>query len=93
MARIKTEEFSTSDLERQRKVLPIQSISEPGCYVDTSTGHLIRVNTPMLEIGGTVFQGFNSKDAWFVGKIHDDPYLPIDEARIVAANCSFPVNF
>ncbi len=73
--------------------LPIQKVSQPGCYVDHLYGNLYRVTPEMLNIGGTVFHGFVSREPWNVTRISDDYTMPIDEARIVAANASLVINF
>ncbi len=73
--------------------MPIQSISQPGCYVDSMHGSLYRITPEMISIGGTPFQGIVSREPWNVTKISDDYTLPIDEARIIAANASLNINF
>jgi hypothetical protein len=93
MSSPRKEEFTAIVPDRQRHLLPIQEISETGCYVELTTGRLIRVTPNMLTVGGTVFQGFSAAQPWLVGKISNNPHLPIDEARITAANASLTVNF
>jgi hypothetical protein len=73
--------------------MTIHEITQPGCYVDWYSGHLYRVNPEMLEVGGTIFSCFCSNDPWLVVKISDNYLLPLDEARILAANASAKVNF
>lgn len=73
--------------------IPIQRINEPGCYVDSKHGSLYRVSPEMLSLSGTIFYGFVSSEPWKVTKISDDYTIPLDEARIVAANASLKINF
>jgi hypothetical protein len=73
--------------------IPIQKINTPGCYVDSRHGSLYRVSPEMISIGGSVFYGFVSKEPWYVTKISDDYTIPLDEARIIAANASLRINF
>jgi hypothetical protein len=73
--------------------MPIQSINQPGCYVDSKHGSLYRVTPEMVSIGGTPFQGIVCREPWNVTRISDDYTLPLDEARIIAANASLFINF
>ncbi len=73
--------------------MPIQRINQPGCYVDSRHGSLYRVTPEMLSVGGTIFHGIVSSEPWNVTRISDDYTLPLDEARIIAANASLKVKF
>lgn len=84
---------SFSGSGRTFEQLSIQKINSPGCYVDSRTGDLYRVTPEMLTVGGTVFYGFVSREPWNVTRISDDYTLPLDEARIIAANASLNINF
>jgi hypothetical protein len=75
------------------ETMPIQKVNQPGCYVDQLYGNLYRITPEMLNVGGTVFHGFVSRDSWNVTKISDDYALALDEARIIAANASLYINF
>lgn len=86
-------DLTSQHWNRNAEQFPIQKIEEEGCYVDTRHGYLYRVTPEMLNIGGTVFMGFTSDEPWLVTKISEDPNMPLDECRIVAANYSLHVAF
>ena len=75
------------------KQIPFEAINEPGCYICTWSGHLLRVpedsikpgRSPMLDLVGTT--------PLFVTKISNDPFVPASKARLLAAQCDVQVNF
>ncbi len=83
----------STEWHRVFEQMPIQKITLPGCYIDNTYGTLYRVTPEMLNLGGTVFHGFVGPEPWQVTRISDDYTLPLDEARIIAANASLNVNF
>jgi len=73
------------------KKYTFNEICEPGCYVVWPTGDLIRI--PELGPNNRPFYHMVSRGTlWFV-KISDDPYIPLNEARYIAADWDLPVNF
>lgn len=72
---------------------PFDSIQEPGAYICTWSGHLLRVpddgvtpgRSPMINIVGT--------EPLFVTKISENPFVTVTKARLLASNYDLPVNF
>ena len=60
-------------------------ISEPGCYVCTRTGQLLRVPT---NVTPSWFAALGNVDDGLEGytKISDNPFIPLTPARLIAAN-------
>jgi hypothetical protein len=91
----------TSVVEKRRWVpaeggfeqIPLRDVGEPGVYVDTLYGNLYRITPEMLKSGAGPFGGFVSNDQVRLVRISGDYALPLDEARILAANASLKVNF
>jgi hypothetical protein len=91
----------TTAVEKKRKApsegvleqVPLREVNQPGTYVDTIYGNLYRITPDMLKSGGGPFGGMVSNDQIRLVRISDDYALPLDEARILAANASLRVNF
>ena len=72
---------------------PFERISTPGCFVLNRTGELLRIPEDALSPGRSPNIDIVSKDPWLVTRISNDPYLPLNKARAVAADMDLPVNF
>ena len=68
-------------------------ITEPGCYLFSEWGCLVRVPTDGVTEGQspkiTFFSGTNPTCC----KISDDPYCSVSKARQIAADHDYPVCF
>ena len=73
--------------------VPFESLQEPGCYVCSWSGHLMRVpndgvgpgRSPLINIVGT--------EPLFVTKLSDNPFIPVTKARLIACNLDCKVKF
>ena len=73
--------------------ISLEDLNEPGAYVCRGSGDLVRVTNagqsseavPLLEQG--------TLDAVYVTQISGNPYLPIVQARMEAANRDLEINF
>lgn len=73
--------------------LPFDGIHEPGTYVCKWSGHLLRVpqdgftteRTPRISVIGA--------SPLLVTKLDDDPFIPVNKARLLAAEQDVAVNF
>ena len=70
-----------------------ENIEEPGTYVSNWTGHLVRVPEDALKSGRSPLIEIRGKEAMFVTKLSDDPYLTLSKARMLAADLDLDVNF
>ncbi len=83
-----------STTKKYPSTLPFSGIRESGAFVCRWSGHLLRVpqtgvkggSLPALEIIGPRRQ-LN------VTRIDDDPFIPVQQARILAADLDVFVNF
>jgi hypothetical protein len=71
----------------------LEQVSQAGAYVCRGTGDLIRV-TPMGPAGveSEVIRKHHD-EAIYVTRISADPFIPISQARIAAANLDIDVDF
>ncbi len=65
-------------------------ITRPGCYVCNRTGRLIRVDPDDPESVAGIPTGAKPE---LVTKLSANPYLPLSQARIQAANLNIEVSF
>jgi hypothetical protein len=86
----KIEGYETKALGAQ---IPFEAITQPGCYLSNWTGHLIRVPDDGLKAGRSPVIDIRGKEAMFVTKLSDDPYLTLTKARMIAADLDLSVNF
>jgi hypothetical protein len=65
-------------------------ITRPGCYVCNQTGRLIRVCADDItsRTGGP-----GANEPALVTKLSDNPYLPVSQARLKAANLDVEISF
>ncbi len=73
--------------------VPFDSVHDPGSYVCSWSGHLMRVPPDSAAAGHSPKLNLVGLDALFVTKISDDPYIPVTKARMIAANWDVAVNF
>ncbi len=68
-------------------------ISTPGCYILNHTGTLLRVPDDSLMPGRSPAMKPVSNRKWIVTKIADDPFIPLTQARMTAANLDLHIDF
>ena len=68
------------------------SIDEPGVYM-TLSGEMFRVPGEVLTGGRLSPLEWEIPEGGRVIRISDDPYLPISQCRLVAADADLTVNF
>ncbi len=68
-------------------------ITQPGCYILQHTGTLLRVPEDALIPGRSPAIDFVSNQKWIVTKITDDPFIPLTQARMTAADLDLFINF
>ncbi len=73
--------------------VPFEGINEVGTYVCNWSGHLMRVPCDAIEAGRSPLLTICGKDALYVTKINEDPYIPVSKARALAAEADLLVNF
>lgn len=73
--------------------IPFNAVCEAGAYVTNWSGHLIRMPEGAAKPGRTPLLNMLASRPLIVTKISDDPFVPITEARTVAANLGAPVDF
>lgn len=78
---------------RTGMTLPFDDIREPGAYICHWSGHLLRVPEAGIGPEHTPRVSVVAVDSLIVTKINDDPYIPVTQARLLAANQDVAVNF
>ena len=73
--------------------IPFDAIHEPGCYVCTWSGHLLRMPDDAVAPGRSPTMEMLGHDPLFVTRISDNPFITVSKARLLAADCDVPVNF
>lgn len=73
--------------------LPFDGIREAGAYICRWSGHLLRVPETGIGPERTPHMSVVAAGALMVTKIDDDPYIPVTQARLLAANQDVAVNF
>lgn len=73
--------------------VPFQEIRTPGCYVSQDQGDLYRIPPEALAEGQSPLVGIVSRTGTQMVKISDDPWLPISQARQLAADADVHPNF
>ena len=69
------------------------SINEPGSYLMTRTGDLVRVFPESLAPGHSPLLSITSKNETRVAKLSSNPVEPISVLRAIAADNDYFVNF
>lgn len=78
---------------RRTVTVSFNEICEPGAYYFHQTGWLYRVPAEGISQNQSPMMNICSSEDCFVTKICDDPYVPVNKAREICANCDFTVNF
>ena len=73
--------------------IPFDSIQEPGAYICTWSGHLLRVPEDGVAPGRSPMINLVGCEPLFVTKISENPFVTATKARILACNADLPVNF
>ena len=73
--------------------IPFDSIEVPGTYYSNWTGHLIRVPEEALSLGHSPTLEIVGSENMMVTCLSKDPFLPLNKARMVAADLDLEVNF
>ncbi len=73
--------------------IPFNAVCEAGAYVANWSGHLIRMPEGAAKPGRTPLVNMLGSRPLILTKISDDPFVPISDARTVAANLGAPVDF
>ena len=74
-------------------LIPFEQICEPGAYVCTWNGQLLRVPAEGINHGGCPCMYIVGTEPLFVTKITCDPFVPLSKARMLACNFDIDVNF
>jgi hypothetical protein len=73
--------------------IPFSSVTVPGAYVCDWDGLLLRVPQDGVAAGREPAILFRSRQPLFVTRISGDPFVPLSEARRLAADLDLMVNF
>lgn len=73
--------------------VPFDSIQEPGAYICTWSGHLLRIPEDGVTPGRSPMVNIVGAEPLFVTKICENPFVTVTKARLLAANYDLPVNF
>ena len=73
--------------------IPFESIQEPGAYICTWSGHLLRIPEDGVTPGRSPMINMVGCEPLFVTKISENPFVTATKARLLACNCDLPVNF
>lgn len=72
----------------------LHEISEPGAYICHWNGDLLRVTDEVVpEELSQGLQFDEGDEPCYVTRISDNPYVPISEARLTAANLDVDIRF
>lgn len=72
---------------------PFEAITDPGTYVSNWSGHLIRIPEEALRLSHSPIVEIRGKEPLVCTKLTDDPFTPINKARMLAADLDLPVHF
>jgi hypothetical protein len=73
--------------------IPFENIHEPGCYICSWSGHLLRVPEDGVAPGRSPLISMIGTEPLFVTKVSDNPFIPVTKAKLVASNLDCNVNF
>jgi len=83
----------TSRFRTPKESLAFSEVHTPGCYVGRGTGDLYRIPVEALGEGQNPQVEIVSTPPRVVTKITDDPWIPINKARHLAADADLTVGF
>ncbi len=69
----------------------LDEVTERGAYVSHRTGDLIRVVSTGASSGDSELIDKHSTEPIYVTQISQDPFVPISQARIAAANLNIEI--
>ncbi len=71
----------------------LDEVTEPGAFVSEGTGDLVRiVPRGVLQEGEELLRKHDDEPV-YVMRISNDPFIPISQARLAAANLDIAINF
>ena len=73
--------------------IPFDAIETPGTYYSNWSGHLIRVPEEALSLGHSPTLEIIGNQEMKVTCLSKDPFLPLNKARMVAADLDLEVSF
>lgn len=73
--------------------MPFGEIHDAGAYVNIDTGSLFRIPDEALSKGHSPVLEIVSLTGPMVSKICEDPWVPINKARQLAADADIQINF
>lgn len=73
--------------------IPFDAINEPGAYICTWSGHLLRVPEDGVTAGRSPLINIVGNDPLMVTKISENPYITLTKAKLLASNFDLNVNF
>lgn len=76
-----------------RMIFSFSEIDRPGAYVVLGTGHLMRIPPDALAVGRSPLISIAGNEPMMLCLISNDPWIPIGEARSVAAGCDLACAF
>lgn len=73
--------------------IPFDAINEPGAYICTWSGHLLRVPEDGVTAGRSPLINIVGNEPLMVTKISENPYITLTKAKLLASNFDLNVNF
>ena len=73
--------------------IPFSELTEPGTYFSNWSGHLIRVPVDGVKSGHSPLIEILGNEPMVVTWLSDDPYVPLNKARFIAADMDLDVRF
>lgn len=70
--------------------IPFDCINEPGAYICSWSGHLLRVPEDGVTPGRSPMLNIVGSEPLYVTKISDNPFITLTKARLLA--CNFDLN-
>lgn len=74
-------------------VTAVWNLTQPGAYVCHWSGHLLRVPDGAVRSEGLAAFDMIGHGPLVLTKVSDNPFAPISEARMTAANLDLPIQF
>ncbi len=68
-------------------------IHEPGTYVFSWSGHLLRIPEDAVKPGRSPVLQIRGKEHLYVTKISADPFVPLTKARMICSDLDQAINF
>ena len=71
----------------------LDEVTEPGAYISKGTGDLVRIVQRGAFLEGKELLNRHDDEPVYVARISNDPFIPISQARLAAANSDITINF